>query len=65
MTQDRGKQRVLVEAVMNLRFPLNAGSFLTSYETMSFSREAVLHGVVSRDNFGSVVQVTENDGKRG
>jgi len=35
----------LVGAVMNLRFPWNAGNFLTSCKPVSFSRRALHHGV--------------------
>jgi len=31
--------------VMNLRVPQNSGSFLTSWEPVSFSRRTLLHGV--------------------
>jgi hypothetical protein len=34
-----------VKAVTNLRVPQNAGNFLTSWETVSFSRRPLLHGV--------------------
>ena len=30
LSEDRDRKRSLVNAVMNLRFPLNAGNFLTS-----------------------------------
>ena len=30
---------------MNLRVPLNAGSFLTSREPVSFTRRTLLHGI--------------------
>jgi len=36
---------MLVSAVMNLRVPWNAGSFLTSCRTVSFSRRTLHHGV--------------------
>jgi hypothetical protein len=39
------KWRALVNAVMNLRVPYNAGNFLTSRKPVSFSRRTVLHGV--------------------
>jgi hypothetical protein len=45
LAQERERWRALVNAVMYLRAPYNAGNFLTNYKPVRFSRRAVLHGV--------------------
>jgi hypothetical protein len=45
LAQDRAQWRVLVNTVMNLQVPLNAGKFLNGCTTGSLSRTAELNVV--------------------
>ena len=45
LAEDTGSWRAIVRAVINLQVPQNAANFLTSCETVSFSRRTLLHTV--------------------
>jgi hypothetical protein len=45
VARHRIRWRKIVNAVMNIRVPLNVGNFLTSREPVSFSRRTLLHEV--------------------
>jgi hypothetical protein len=45
LAQDIDRCRALVNAVINHRFPQNAGKFLASCKPVSFSRRTLIHGV--------------------
>ena len=45
LAQDSERWQALLNAVKNLRVPLNGGNFLTSCKPVSFSIRTLLHGV--------------------
>jgi hypothetical protein len=45
LAQNRSRLRSVMNAVMKLRVLQNGGNLLTSWEPVSFSRRALLHGI--------------------
>jgi len=50
LAQERDTWWVIVNVVMNLRFPFNAENFLSSREPVSFSGSILLHWVMTLPN---------------
>jgi hypothetical protein len=45
VAQDRDRWQELMNAVMNLQVPYNAGNFLTNWELISFTRRTLIQEV--------------------
>ena len=70
LAQDRDRWRTLVNTAMNLRVPLNAGNFLTSFKPVTFSRRPLLHRVSQKvistllSKHSVVQQLRRDEGKQ-
>jgi hypothetical protein len=62
LAQVRDRWRALVNAVMKLRAPYNAGNILTGLEPVSFSRRILLH-VEPALEFVDIVQISSKSDK--
>jgi hypothetical protein len=45
LAQNRDMWQALIDTIMNLRLPENAGKFLASERPVSFSERILLHGI--------------------
>ena len=60
LAQDRDRRWALVNAVMNLRVPYNAGDFKTSRNPVSFSRRTLVYGISKHSCSCPILYVTED-----
>jgi hypothetical protein len=55
MTRDRHKWPAIVNELMNIQYPEDAGNFLANCGNISFFRMTVLHGVIYSPSGISVI----------